>query len=113
MVMSFGYALPISYSNVTASSAHDHQFFEIESSGGAKAARLRAIKTTVTNEMGEPQWFLIAACVALGVLSLIGVVSQCDERGMTQVCYVRAISASSSMNKPLTTPSTCFGRNGS
>jgi hypothetical protein len=109
MVLALGYALPFSHPNPVASSVHDRQFFEIESSGGAKAAQLRAIKTTVTNEMGEPQWLLIAACIALGGLALIGVASHAiGKRGSVSYWMANAAEptpiASSSLNMPLTAP---------
>ncbi len=118
MVMSFGYALPIRFLQCHGEFRPRSSVFEIESSGGAKTARLQAIKTTVTNEMVEPQWFLIAACVALGVLSLIRSGFARDWRTWDshllddEVCYVRAISIKFD-EQAAYRYSTCFGRNGS
>lgn len=69
-----GCALPLSLPNAVSNHSY---FLEIESSGGYKVAKARAIRSTLTDDFGNPQWFLIAACAATGLLWLGGLVSSC------------------------------------
>jgi len=109
-VLAIGYALPIALPNLAAHATESRKFFEIESGGGAKAARIRMLKTTVTNDMTEPQWFLIGACGALGGLALVGLVARgVGRRGtidywMTRPSVQPVSTAGPSWNMPLSAP---------
>src|SRR5262245_56458814 len=71
-----GYALPFPLPGTSTNTAQPHSLLEIEAGGTGKTARLRSVRTTVTNEMGQRQWFHIGACVVLAGLSLIGLFSR-------------------------------------
>ena len=108
--LAIGYAVPIALPNLASHAIDSRKFFEIESGGGAKAARIRMLKTTVTNDMSEPQWFLIGACGALGGLALVGLVARgLGQRGtidywMTRASAQPALSAGPAWNKSLSAP---------
>jgi len=71
-----GYALPFSLPNLPPDAAQGRHFLEIESSSGAEIARTRALEDTLVNDKGDLQWVEIGACVALGALVLLGIVSR-------------------------------------
>jgi uncharacterized membrane protein YraQ (UPF0718 family) len=108
--LTIGYTLPIALPNLASHAIDSRNFFEIESGGGAKAARIRMLKTTVINDMSEPQWFLIGACGALGGLALAGLVARgLGPRGtvdywMTRASAQPASSAGPAWNRSLTPP---------
>ena len=80
--LAIGYAAPITFPYTVPEDVKNLHFLEIESSGGYRVAKARAIRATLTNDAGEPQWFLIGACAALGVFWLAGIVSSSlGERG--------------------------------
>src|SRR5262249_46173464 len=86
-----GYALPVALPNgspptgvlpdsaaagVAPVAPAPFRFLEIARGETVRIARLRAFRTTLTNELGEPQWFLIAACGAIGSLALAGLIAR-------------------------------------
>ncbi len=109
-VLVVGYALPIALVSRAPQATAGRRLLEIESGGGVKSARIRALKTTVMNDMGEPQWFLIVACSALGGLALTGLVARAaGQRGTVDYWMTCAGSQPSDernagWNKQLTAP---------
>jgi hypothetical protein len=68
--------VPISLPNLTPDAGQRRHFLEIDASNGTKIAWDRAVKDTVLDDKGEPQWFGIGAWIALGSLALVGLVSR-------------------------------------
>jgi len=105
-----GYALPFSLPGRSTDAGQPRSFLEIEAGGTVKTARLRAIRTTLTNEMGQRQWFHIGACVVLAGLSLVGLFSRAlgqiadPDHWMTGSAAALPRSTDSPWNKALTTP---------
>ena len=102
-----GYALPLFLPNLPPDAAQGRHFLEIESSSGAEIARARALEDTIVNDRGEPQWFEIGACAALGVLVLVGIVCRVigdvasPHYQMTRPAKQTAGQPNSNWNKPL------------
>jgi uncharacterized membrane protein YraQ (UPF0718 family) len=100
-VLAIGYVLPISLPNLDSQGAKSRIFFEIEAGGGRKAARVRMLKTTLNNEMGEPQWFLIGSCGALGGLALVGLSARAlGERGTVDYWMLRTGTSTAESLQP-------------
>lgn len=80
--LAVGFAAPFSIPTSAPDASRDCHFLEIESSGGYKVAKARLIRTTLTNDAGEVQWFMVATCAVLAGFWLTGVASTfLGERG--------------------------------
>ncbi len=108
------YALPISLPTLTTDSIKSCHFLEIESSGGYKVAKARALRATIINDAGEPQSFLISACVVLGVFWLAGLASSFlgERASLSSVMTHGLVNATDSRevlwSKPLSVPQRSF-----
>jgi uncharacterized membrane protein YraQ (UPF0718 family) len=108
--LALGSTLPVSLPNTTTDGFRACHFLEIEARGGYKVARARAMRTTVTNDTGEPQWFLIGASAALGAIWLAGLITNfLGEKGtvsyvMTHGAVVDAGAEKEVWSKPLSVP---------
>jgi hypothetical protein len=88
-----GYALPFALVSRAPQAMLGRRLLEIESGGGVRTARIRALKTTVMNDMSEPQLFLIGAGCVLGGLVLTGLVARAvGQRGTVDYWMTRAVS---------------------
>ena len=65
VALAVGFTASRSPANVGRQVNQPQHFLEIESGGTVKMAKLRALRTTVLDERGQPQWFMIGACVAV------------------------------------------------